>query len=144
MSHGDTVGACGGGTNAGTYDGDRECGFVCGGNTGWDNFATFTRRTDHWFRARVREDSSCSADIEHRIRLAVPSGIDYDLYVYRSCGGSPVATSRNRGNGLNESVIVRENESSGSSDDFDYFVHVVYVGGQTCSNYTIRFDGHNC
>jgi hypothetical protein len=144
VDHGATTGACGGGVNAGTYDGDRSCGFICGGNTGWDNFATYTYRNDRWFRARVREDSTCPADIEHRIRLAVPPGVDYDLYVYRGCGGAAVGISNNRGNGLDETVIVREGESSGSDDDFDYFVHVIYVGGQTCANYTIRFDGHNC
>jgi len=145
VNHAGTVSACGGGTNAGTYDGDRNCGFVCGGNTGWDNFATFTARTDRWFRGRVREDSSCSADIEHQIRLAVPSGVDYDLYVYRgSTCGTLAGSSTNRGNGTDEAVVVREGESTGSDDDFNYYVHVVYVGGATCTNYTIRFDGHNC
>ena len=145
VGHADTVAACGGGTNAGTYDGDRECGFGCGSNTGWDNFATFTGNTDRWFRGRVREDSSCSADIEHRIRLSVPAGIDYDLFVYRgSTCGSLAGSSTARGNGLDETVIVREGESSGSDDDFSYYVRVVYVSGQTCTPYTIRFDGHNC
>ncbi|RLB47769.1 MAG: hypothetical protein DRJ42_24710 [Deltaproteobacteria bacterium] len=142
VSHRAVSGACGGGTDAGTYDGDRSCGFICGGNTGWDNFAAYTARNSAWFRARVREDSTCSTDIEHRIRLSVPAGVDYDLYVYRSCG--TLLASSVGGTGVDEEIIIRESESSGSDDDFDYFVEVRHYSGSTCSNYTIRFDGHNC
>jgi len=143
VSHGAVTGACGGGTNVGTYDGDRECGFICGGNTGWDNFSTQTGRNTRWFRARVREDSTCPADIEHRIRLTVPAGVDYDLFVYRGSCTTPVASSRG-GTGADETIIIRESESSGSDDDFDYFVEVRYFSGRSCSNYTLSFDGHNC
>jgi hypothetical protein len=145
VGHAATSGACGGGVDVGTYDGDRSCGFICGSNTGWTNFATHTGRTSAWFRGRVREDSTCSTDIEHRIRLAVPDGVDYDLRVYRSTPcGTPVASSTTPGNGTDEEVIVRQAENSGSDDDFDYYVHVVYAGGAACATYEIRFDGHNC
>lgn len=146
LGHGTTVGSCGAGTSAGTYDGDRSCGFICGGNTGWDTFYTGTGTRDAWFRARVREDSDCSTDIEHRVRLTVPAGIDYDLRVYRGSGcGTLVGTSTVRGTtGHSETVTVREGESTGSDDSFDYYVHVDYVSGATCSPFTIYFDGHDC
>jgi len=54
-----------------------------------------------------------------------------------------VASSRG-GTGADETIIIRESESSGSDDDFDYFVEVRYFSGRSCSNYTLSFDGHNC
>lgn len=143
VDHTTVSGACGGGTDAGAYDGDRSCGFVCGGNTGWDNFATYTGRSSRWFKARVREDSNCSADIEHRVRLEVPPGVDYDLYVYRGAGCTLVGSSVGL-TGADEEVIVREAESTASSDSFDYFVEVRYFSGASCSSWTLRLDGHDC
>ena len=144
LNHDATSSACGSGSSAGTHSGDRECGFGCGSNTGWDLNSTFTGNTDRWFRGRVSEASTCSASIEHRVRLEVPPGIDYDLRVYRNCSAGPVAQSNTRTSGADETVTFGEGDSFGSDDDFDYFVHVVYVSGATCANYTIRFDGHDC
>ncbi|MCA9604657.1 MAG: hypothetical protein KC619_03620, partial [Myxococcales bacterium] len=146
INHAATEGSCTGGTNAGTYDGDRSCGFICGGNTGWDLFRSYTDTNDRWFRARVHEDSDCSTDIEHQIRLSVPAGIDYDLYVYRSSTCSTaVGSSRTRSTSAHtETVTVREGQSYTSDDSFDYYVHVVFVNGASCVPYTISFYGHNC
>lgn len=141
VGHAAVSGSCGAGTYVGAYDGDRSCGFICGSNTGWDNFATQTGRTSRWFRATIREDSDCPADIEHRIRLTSPPGADYDLYVYRACGtvvGSSTSTS------ANDEVILRINDSTGSSDTSDYFVEVRYYSGASCNSWTLNFDGHNC
>ena len=149
VDHDTTYGSCGstiGDSNVGTYDGDRYCNWPgCGSNTTWDQFASRTDRRDRWYRGRVREDSTCSATIEHRIRLSVPAGVDYDLRVYRgSTCGTLAGSSNTRALGADETVIVSQSDASGPDDDFDYFVHVVWVSGASCSNYTIYFDGHDC
>lgn len=146
VNHASVQGACGGGTNAGTYDGDRSCGTICRDNTTWDSFNSFQDTNDRWFRARVYEDSNCATDIEHQVRLSVPAGVDYDLFLYRSSTCSSVTTSSTtRGtSGHSETVTVREGQSYTSDDSFDYYVHVVYVSGASCLPYTITFYGHNC
>jgi hypothetical protein len=145
VNHRTTVAACGGGSDAGQYDGDLNCGFGCPGNTSWDNFETFTGTSDRWFQGRVYEDSDCNTSIQHRVRLAVPSGVDYDLYVYRggTCG-TLAGSSTNRGTGTDESVTFTDADDYFSDDSFDYFVHVRWVSGASCTAYSLYFDGHNC
>jgi hypothetical protein len=143
LRHEYTSGSCGGGVNLGTYDGDTSCGWPgCGSNTGWDLFGTRTGSSSAWFRARVREDSNCSARIEHRIQLEVPAGVDYDLFVYRSCGGTPLSS---RGiSGADESITVSSSDSFAGDDDFDYFIEVRYFSGRSCMPWTLRVSGHDC
>ncbi len=135
--------SCSAATSVGAYDGDTQCGLFCPGNGGWDRFATRTGNGSAWFRARVREDSNCSARIEHRVRLQVPPGTNYDLFLYRGCGGSPAASST-RGEGQSESATVSRSDSFGSDDDFDYWVEVRLVSGSPCASWTLLFEGHNC
>ncbi|MEM9863358.1 MAG: putative metal-binding motif-containing protein [Myxococcota bacterium] len=149
LNHGSVVGSCGSTTvnNVGAYDGDRRCGFICGGNTGWDNFATLTGRRSAWYRAILREDSSCDTDVEHRIQLDVPSGVNFDLYLYEEgrCGGAPFASST-LGTGANEEIIYRKGDGGLFSGDSQvpYFIEVRYVSGRSCEDFEIRFDGHDC
>lgn len=141
VGHASVTGVCGSGTGP-SYDGDRACGFVCGSNTGWDTFATNSGNASGWFRAHAREDSDCATDIEHRIQLTVPPGVDYDLHAWRNCT-SPVASSTS-GPGMPEQVIVFDAENNGSDDSFDYWVEVRYVSGASCANWTLTFAGHDC
>lgn len=149
IRHAAVGGSCMGGINAGAYDGDRSCGFICGGNTGWDNFRTYdgsNNRTSQWYRAILREDSSCNADVEHRIRLTVPPGINYNLYVYRASNcGSPHLSSTG-GTGADESIIYREDDGGifSGTDSVNYWVEVRYISGASCTPYILYFDGHNC
>jgi hypothetical protein len=126
----------------GTYSGDTSCGFVCGGNPAWTNFASRSGTRSEWFRARVFEGSDCSASIEHRIRLISPAGADFDLYVYRPCGtlvGSSTAVA-----GTEDSYVISRGDSTGSDDSFDYWIEVRYYSGSTCGNWTLYVDGHTC
>jgi hypothetical protein len=141
LRHATAPSTCAGGEDVGTYGGDRSCGFVCGSNTDWALFASRTGTTSRWFKARVSENSDCSTDVEHQIRLTSPAGANYNLYVYRPCGtlvGSATATS-----GV-DTVTVSEGESTGSDDSFDYWVEVRWVSGSTCSTWSVEFYGHNC
>ena len=111
-------------SSVGAYDGDTSCGFICGGNGGWDLFATRQGRTSRWFHGLLREGSSCPTSVEHRFTLDVPPGVNYDLYVYRNngCGMAPVATSASAGLGTDEQATYR----IGDPDDdlTPYFVEV--------------------
>ena len=143
VAHDVGFGSCGGPVSSvGAYDGDRSCGFTCGSNTSWNLFGTRTGNTSAWFRGRVREDSTCSANIEHQIRLQVPDGVDYDLFVYRDCG-SPYDSSLGL-SGVDETVTVSSGDSFASDDDFDYWVEVRFYSGSSCSQWTLSFYGHDC
>lgn len=145
VNHATVEGSCGGGSNAGTYDGDRSCGWICDGNTSWDSFGpSYSDSNDRWFRARVHEGSDCPTDIEHQVRLSVPSGIDYDLVVYRSCGGTALGTPTRSTSAHTETVTIRQGQNYTTDDSFDYYVHVVYVSGAACVDYTLTFWGHDC
>jgi hypothetical protein len=90
----------------------------------------------------VVEDSACSASIEHRIDLVVPDGVDYDLYVYKSCGGTPVVS---RGiTGADESVTISTADSFASDDDFNYYIEVRYYSGRSCVPWSLRLFGRDC
>lgn len=134
---------CGGAIDLGAYDGDRSCGFVCGDNTQWDQFASRTGRSSAWFRARIVEDSTCDTDVEHRITLSSPAGADYDLRVYRACGGALIGSSSN-GAGQTDTVTVREADDTSGDDGITYWIEVRYFGGTSCSNWTLTVAGHNC
>ena len=103
----------------------------------------FTGTSSGWFRGRVREDSLCTASVEHQVRLEVPAGVDYDLYLHKgSCGSRP--SSSVGGAGADETLTVSEGDSFGSDDDFGYYVEVRYVSGASCAPWTLRFYGHDC
>jgi hypothetical protein len=90
----------------------------------------------------VVEDSTCSATIRHRLQLTVPAGVNYNLYVYRSCG--TVVASSTGGTGVDEAVTIEQSDSGGSDDDFTYFVEVRYISGRSCTDWTMEFFGHDC
>ncbi len=142
LNHNSAPNSCSTATYVGIYDGDTSCGFICGGNTGWDLFATRTGNRSAWFRATVREDSTCPASVEHQVRLTPPAGTDYDLYVYRPCGAL-VGSSRNGGT-TQDIVTISESDSFISGDEFDYWVEVRFYSGSSCSNWTLQFYGHDC
>lgn len=142
QSHAQVQGSCASPLFLGSMDGDRNCGFVCGGNTAWDVSRGFSDRNTRWLSVTMVEDSDCPTDIEHRITLTSPPGTDYDLYVYRTCGGAPVASSTSTG--ATDQVTLRVNDRTGSSDTFTYMIEVRYFSGESCSNWDLLVEGHNC
>ena len=142
ISHAAVTGTCASAVDLGSFDGDTACGFLCPSNTSWDQFATRTGSNSAFFRARAFESSTiCSATIEHQIRVIVPPGVDYDLYVYRPCG--TLVGSSTLGAGQTETVTVSQADGAGDSS-FDYWVEVRYFNGSSCSNWTLQLFGHNC
>lgn len=146
--------ACPDAMDLGTFDGDTACQALlgCPANDGsWDTFATQRGAGSAWFRARVREDSTCIADIEHRVQLTVPTGANYDLFVYRSCGGS--SQSSTNGSGQPEELVLTEGDNGivvegvpvdFDDDDFDYWIEVRYRSGEACDQWTLTLAGHDC
>ncbi|MGE0790524.1 MAG: MopE-related protein [Sandaracinaceae bacterium] len=142
QSHAQVQGTCAAPLSLGSMDGDRSCGLVCGSNTAWDTSVGFSDRNSRWLSVRMVEDSDCPTDIEHRITLTSPAGTDYDLYVYRTCGGSPVASSTSTS--TTDQVTLRVGDSPGSSDTFTYMIEVRYYSGESCTNWDLLVEGHNC
>jgi hypothetical protein len=109
---------------------------------GWVEFTNRTGRTERWFRARATEGSTCSADIQHRIRLLSPPDTDYDLYVYIACG--VLWGNSNNGPGIVDEVTISRSDDGFADDSFDYWVLVKYYSGASCAVWRLEFIGHGC
>jgi hypothetical protein len=134
---------CAQATSMGAFDGDTHCGFLCPANGNDTVFGTASGVTSAWFTARLREGSDCQTEMEHTLILQVPPGADYDLFVYSTCGGQPIASSE-LGAGQTETVTIQIPDTFGSQDVLDYIVEVRYFSGTTCQGWNLRFVGHSC
>lgn len=133
-----TPGACSTSVESlGAWCGDRTCGFLCG-STSFRAVATRTGRGSRWFRARITECSSCVTNLEHRIRLTMPAGVDYDLFVYSPCSRL-VAQSRELA-GVADTVTISQSDDIGGNDSADYYIEVRYYSGAACGNWTLTID----
>jgi hypothetical protein len=132
---------CAAAENLGSKCGDASCGFLCPA-TNWSNLASRSSRAGRWYRARFTECSDCVTDIKARVTLTVPTGADYDLYVYSACG-SLWAQSRN-GTGATEQITVSRPDIWGTDDAFDIWIEVRHYGGSVCGNWTLSVDGTDC
>ncbi len=140
LNHRATTAVCTTGANLGSFCGDTSCGTLCPG-TSSRVVVTRTGTTSQWFRARAVECSLCGANTTARVNLSVPTGIDYDLFVYRPCGslsGSSVHLA-----GVADSVSVTESESALSDDTFDYYIEVRYVSGSSCVPWTLTVEARS-
>jgi hypothetical protein len=102
-----------------------------------------TGRAGRWFKGGVLECSDCCSDVLARVTLTVPDGVDYDLYVYSSCGS--LMASSTRGAGATEQVAVRrQDDCLNGNSGFDFLVEVRYHSGESCESWTLGFDGTSC
>jgi len=143
VNHNSGAGACSNLVNfVASYPGDQVCGIICPNNIfNVYTFATRTGRGEAFYSAEAQEKSSCLGDTEHIIELAVPDGVDYDLYVYRNCQLVEVS---NNATGVDERVFLSEPENALGSESFYYQVEVRWFSGRSCSNWTLSFTGHPC
>jgi hypothetical protein len=93
-----------------------------------------------WFRVLLGEGSSCPASLRMYVRLEVPSGADYDLFVYRETCAGPVQSST-EGTGLTENVIAIVNDSFDGGDDSTYFFIEVRARNSAPGTWTLRMSG---
>jgi len=120
---------CAAAPNLGSWCGDVGCGFLCG-STSSRTVATRTGRTSAWFRGRTNECSNCPARLQVTFTLTVPAGVDYDLFVYDRCGGTPIGRSALL-EGQTDRVTIERSGDFGS-DSFDWWVEVRYYRGSSC------------
>ncbi len=135
--------SCSSATFLGTACGDESCGAFCP-DADRVLFSSQAARGSKWFRVRMSECSPCSADISHLINLGVPAGTNYDLFVYRSCGGALVASSTNTGNSSENLTITQPDTGSGIDDSFDYYIEVRFISGSSCSNWGLQILRTDC
>lgn len=126
----------------GTVCGDNNCDIFCTSPDGF-LFGTQINHGSRWFRARVSDCGSCAGGtLSHTINLGVPAGMNYDLYIYRSCGGMPVGSSTNAGNSA-ESVTVSEPDTA-ADNSFDYWIEIRFISGNNCGNWFLQCFGSDC
>ena len=142
-SFGTAPNACASATDLGSYCGDNTvANTFCLGTSTYVEYANRSGFTSAWFKGRALECSNCPADIYARVRLTVPAGSRYDLYVYSSCG--VVWSSDTTANSSKSLELMVIDDFSNSLNNFDYWVEVRYVSGGACGlNWNVAFDGRN-
>ena len=90
-----------------------------------------------WFKAQAyREWSDCEPNkIRNFVILNVPSDVNYDLYVYDSCGH--LWQSATGGAGQAKQVTLE------GDNDFYYYVEIRHVSGtSSCSTWNLQLKGY--
>ena len=133
--------------DAGWYGGSASCaGFLmfCEPSD-WKPFNVYTGTSSAWFKATAYEDSLCLADIEHRVKLTVPSRVEYALRVYKSGSSLPYDSSIGSDDLTNQELTIANGEVSLSDESFSYFIQVEYLSGSSdCTPWTLEISGHQC
>jgi len=112
---------------------------------------TYTYVTDNstWFYVNTGEcDGFGSSSFDVHFELDVPSGIDYDVFVYSSCG-TQIASSRSNPapctmTGADECTCIKYSDDWGSSNDETYWVEVRYNSGHSCDDLEGACSGDGC
>jgi hypothetical protein len=118
-------------------------GSVCG-DDGSDLAGPVSGFESKWFKVRVRECSNWDSNLSVYATLQSPPGADYDLYLYRACGGQPKASST-LGPGATDSAHEYQSDDWGNDDDFDLFVEVRFKpgsGSDLCGSWTLNVYGN--
>ncbi|MCK6456042.1 MAG: Ig-like domain-containing protein [Phycisphaerae bacterium] len=140
VSHAAYSNSCATPENLGLACGDTNANFLCP-PTSFFVHASRSRRDSRWYLVRARECSDCTAAIQARITLAVPAGIDYDLFAYSACG--TLWASSTNGMGQTEQLTLSRNDSGGSDDSYNYWIEVRWFSGASCSNWTLTIEGRD-
>ncbi|CAB9521989.1 expressed unknown protein [Seminavis robusta] len=135
---------------AGNYGGSTFCRAsmisICKA-TEWIQFSKFTGTSSAWFVASAYDDSFCAADVEHKVRLEVPRGVDYDVHVYEYNSPIPHDSAMRGGeDGGAREVVISAKEVFGDILDvaFTYYIHVEYKSGASCEPWVLSISGHEC
>ena len=123
----------------GFVSGDRSSGFLCPSACETGPIAQGCGNA--WFRVRLIEDSECPANLQINARLEVPSGVNYNLYLYDSC--TNLVYSSESASGLNEQVVHVIQEEDDTDQSRNMFIEVRVVGGLSQSPWTLRTSGGN-
>jgi hypothetical protein len=142
VDHATAATTCEAAPSVGGGCGDTACDWFCP-PTDWTDLATHRGRAGAFFKMSIEECSGCCADISARLQLAVPAGIDYDLYVHQSCG--TILDSSRNGAGRAEEVIVTDvDDCAGVTNYLEFWVEVRYVGGFACGEWVLSLSDTSC
>jgi hypothetical protein len=112
------------------------------GDQGTTGFISRNGWGEAWFRVGITEDNTSSRYISASVRLSVPAGVNYDLYVYcASCVGSLAGSSTN-GTGQTDQVVVRWEDRFIIDDAQDILIQVRYLSGASANNWTLSITGN--
>ncbi len=121
-------GSCSGATSLGTVCADKSAS------------ASSSGRGNKWFKVYMKECDNWDKDLKMNITLSVPSGVDYDLYLYNgSCGYMKASTTV--GNGSDESINYGWSDSWGHDNSRWFYIKVVYRNGSSCGNWKLTVTG---
>ncbi|MCA9597320.1 MAG: hypothetical protein KC776_28595 [Myxococcales bacterium] len=143
LDHSASANSCASAQKLGSHCGDVACNVLSCSPTNWSAFKSAQGNTSKWFVAHSDECSNCCADVEARIHLDVPPGINYDLYLWSSCGAMIDASTQPAGQSEALTTFTGD-DCFGSDDSFDYTIEVRYVSGSSCDSWTLTVDGSDC
>ena len=120
-----------------------DLGTICG-DTGSDNLIE-NGCGDAWFTFELSE---CEAsppnelnDLTLKITLDSPAGVRYDLYLYDSQCGSPIASSKQPA-GLTDEVTSSVTDIEAQSDTKLFYIEVRKISGSSSSNWNLSIVGN--
>ncbi len=137
--HSTAASACGAGGDLATWCGDTTCGGICTSPTTLRTVRTETGNRSAFFRGRIADCAGCAGTLSAQITLAVPAGVDYDLYVHRPCG-TISTSSATVGAGMTERVSLSQSDALGTNESFDYVVEVRWRSGASCALWTLTLE----
>ena len=107
-----------------------------------DDLLVTTGRGERWVQFRLVESLTGSTDLRARVRLLVPSGVNYDLRVLAgSCGGAEAGSSATTTD-ESVSVLIDDPIFDGRDDSTDYFVEIIFAEGSSCDEWTLTVQGN--
>jgi hypothetical protein len=134
----DTNPACSGATNLGSWCSETVNGAIpfCAPIPCLDK-ANVTGRGEAWYQFTAQKcGNSCVTSVRVRINLTSPPNSDYDLYLYDSCSGTPVASSVSTGS--LDTLLYTTNDTT------TFYIQVRYYSGTSCSDWSLGIMGHLC
>lgn len=138
VAHMTAANTCGAASDLGTWCGDTNCGTLCN-TTSLRTVRSVTGNRSTFYRGRIADCAACANNLNAVITLAVPAGVDYDLYVYRPCG-TLSTNSSTVGAGMTERVVLNQMDLFTSNESFDYVVEVRWRSGASCSDWTLTLE----
>ncbi|OQX50332.1 hypothetical protein B5M47_03910 [candidate division CPR3 bacterium 4484_211] len=103
-----------------------------------------SNKGEGWYKVYLKECTYFNNPLKIKAVLTVPSGIDYDLYLYSPCG-TLLASSENHSLGADETVIYTKTDTNNDDDDQWFYLQVSYHGGSSCYNWQLKvYGGSGC
>ncbi|MBL8787002.1 MAG: hypothetical protein JNJ59_19005, partial [Deltaproteobacteria bacterium] len=135
--------SCGLAIDVGEVDADTRCGVACASTTAWKVVDSRTGTGEAWFKATLHDKIGiCSADLSNRITLSVPSGVDYDLYLWDACAGTKLAESKG-GLGQDETITYTVDDQGLGDGSKLYWIEVRFNAGGSCNEWSLTIEGRN-